>query len=60
MTLIPALLLVGWSAQAATLKEQYRDENKDLICVYQSHFKRIAVNVGFNGHCSFNVPDKGL
>lgn len=31
-TLILALLLVGWSAQAATLKEQYRDENSDLIC----------------------------
>lgn len=59
-TLILALLLVGWSAQAATLKEQYRDENSDLICVYESHFKRVTINAGFNGHCKFNVADKDL
>jgi len=58
--LILALLLVGWSAQAATLKKHYRDENNDLICVYKSHFKRVTINAGFNGHCSFNVPDKDL
>lgn len=53
-------LLVALSVNAATLKEKYRDKNNDLICVYESHFKRVFVNVGFNGHCSFNVPDKEL
>ena len=53
-------VLMGLSVNAATLKEKYWDENNDLICVYESHFKRVHVNVGFNGHCSFNVPDKEL
>lgn len=53
-------LLMGLSVNAATLKEKYRDENNDLICIYESHIKRVQVNVGFNGHCSFNVPDNEL
>lgn len=30
ITILLALLLVGWSVQAATLKEQYRDKNNDF------------------------------
>lgn len=58
--LIGILLLVGLSsvAEAAQLKEKFRDENNDLICVYDSHGHRVYVNVGFNGHCSFNVTDR--
>lgn len=48
------------SANAATLQEQFRDDNNDLICVYDSHGKNVYVNKGFSGHCSFNVPDSKL
>jgi len=60
--LIGVLLLVGLSiiAEAAQLKEKYRDENNDLICVYDSHGHRVYVNRGFSGHCSFSVPDDDL
>jgi len=56
------LLLVGLSnvAEAAQLKEKYRDDNNDLICVYDSHGHRVYVNAGFSGHCSFSVPDEEL
>ncbi|MBS0907199.1 hypothetical protein JK229_18950 [Pantoea dispersa] len=59
LKLILTLLLVGFSvaANAALLKDKYRDKNNDLICVYDSHGHIIAVNVGFNGHCSFSVSD---
>lgn len=43
--------------KAATLKTQFVDSNQDRICVYTSHFRTYSVNVGFNGHCNFNVPD---
>lgn len=60
--LIGVLLLVGLSnlAEAAQLKEKYRDENNDLICVYDSHGHRVHVNAGFSGHCSFSVSDDEL
>jgi len=60
--LIGVLLLVGLSnlAEAAQLKGQYRDENNDLICVYDSHGHRVYVNAGFSGHCSFSVSDGEL
>lgn len=48
------------AANAATLQEQFRDDNNDLICVYDSHGKNVYVNKGFSGHCSFNVPDSQL
>lgn len=57
--LIGLLLLVVLSnvAEAAQLKEKYRDENNDLVCVYDSHGHRVYVNAGFSGHCSFSVSD---
>lgn len=60
--LLAGLLLVGLSnvAEAAQLKEKYRDENNDLICVYESHGHKVVINVGFSGHCSFSVPDSEL
>lgn len=60
--LIGLLLLVGLSnvAEAAQLKEKYRDDNNDLICVYESHGHSVYVNKGFSGHCSFSVPDNEL
>lgn len=56
------LLLVGLSnvAEAAHLKEKFRDDNSDLICVYDSHGHRVYVKAGFTGHCSFSVPDGEL
>lgn len=58
--LIGVLLLVAGNAEAAQLKEKYRDANNDLICVYDSHGHRVYVNRGFSGHCSFSVPDDEL
>lgn len=58
--LLIVLLLVAGSAGAAQLKQKYRDENNDLICVYDSHGHSVYVNVGFSGHCSFSVPDSEL
>lgn len=58
--LFGVLLLVAGHAGAAQLKEQFRDENNDLICVYDSHGHRVYVNRGFSGHCSFSVPDEEL
>lgn len=55
-----ALLFISMGGQAATLREQFRDDNNDLICVYDSHGKNVYVNKGFSGHCSFNVPDSQL
>lgn len=54
------LLLISMGGQAATLREQFYDENNDMICVYDSHGKNVYVNKGFNGHCSYNVPDSKL
>ncbi len=56
------LLLVGLSnvADAAQLKEKFRDDNNDLICVYDSHGHRVYVNAGFSGHCSYSVSDDEL
>lgn len=53
-------LSLSFGASAATLQEQFRDDNNDLICVYDSHGKNVYVNKGFSGHCSFNVPDSQL
>jgi len=58
--LIAILLLVAGNAEAAQLKEKYRDDNNDLICVYESHGHRVVINAGFSGHCSFSVPDSEL
>lgn len=60
--LLAGLLLVGLSnlAEAAQLKGKYRDENNDLICVYDSHGHKVYVNRGFSGHCSFSVSDGEL
>lgn len=60
--LLAGLLLVGLSnvAEAAQLKEKYRDESNDLICVYESHGHKVYVNRGFSGHCSFSVSDENL
>jgi len=60
--LLAGLLLVGLSngAEAAQLKDKYRDDNNDLICVYDSHGHRVYVNAGFSGHCSFSVSDEDL
>lgn len=58
--LIGVLLLVGVNAEAAQLKDKYRDDNNDLICVYESHGHSVVINVGFSGHCSFSVPDSEL
>ena len=60
--LIALLLLVGLSnfSEAAQLKEKFRDDNNDLICVYDSHGHRVYVNAGFSGHCSFSVSDDEL
>ncbi|WP_413729044.1 hypothetical protein [Sodalis sp. RH22] len=60
--LIAILLLVGLSnfSEAAQLKEKFRDDNNDLICVYDSHGHRVYVNAGFSGHCSFSVSDDEL
>ncbi|MEP9147063.1 hypothetical protein ABKT18_03035 [Enterobacter hormaechei] len=44
-------------ADAATLKEQFVDQNQDRICVYTTRFDDYYLNVGFSGHYSFNVPD---
>lgn len=55
-----ALLFISMGGQAATLQEKYRDDNNDLICVYDSHGHDVYVNVGFSGHCSYNVPDSQL
>lgn len=54
------LLFISMGGQAATLQDQFRDDNNDLICVYDSHGKNVYVNKGFSGHCSFNVPDSKL
>ncbi|MEN4974189.1 hypothetical protein ABEH62_09945 [Pantoea eucalypti] len=58
--LIGLLLLVAGSAEAAQLKEKYRDDNNDLICVYESHGHKVVINAGFSGHCSFSVSDDEL
>lgn len=47
-------------AHAAVLKTQFVNSDGDRVCVYEKHFKEVYVNVGFNGHCSFNVPDGDL
>lgn len=60
-TILAVLLLVICNAsQAATLKTQFINEDGDRICVYEKHFHEVYVNVGFSGHCSFNVPDSEL
>lgn len=58
--LLTVLLLVAGNAGAAQLKGKYRDENNDLICVYDSHGHKVYVNRGFSGHCSFSVSDGEL
>lgn len=55
-----AVLSFSLSADAAQLKKQFRNDDGDLICVYESHFKEVYVNVGFSGHCSFSVEDDDL
>ncbi|MBZ0057447.1 MULTISPECIES: hypothetical protein [unclassified Leclercia] len=57
--LLCAGVIVGAAvpAKAATLKEQFIDANQDRICVYSAHSHDYYLNVGFSGHCSFNVPD---
>ncbi len=54
------LLLISMGGQAATLREEFYDDNSDKICVYDSHGKNVYVNKGFSGHCSFSVPDSQL
>ena len=56
------LLLVGLNnvAESAQLKEKFRDDNNNLICVYDSHGHRVYFNAGFSGHCSFSVSDDEL
>lgn len=55
-----AVLSFSLNADAAQLSKQFRDDNGDLICVYQSHFHDVYVNVGFTGICHFSVPDDEL
>lgn len=55
-----SLLIFAVPSQAATLKTQFINEDGDRICVYEKHFHEVYVNVGFSGHCSFNVPDSEL
>lgn len=59
---LAAITMLSFSvnADAATLQDKYRDDNNDLICVYDSHGHDVYVNVGFSGHCSYNVPDSQL
>lgn len=47
-------------AHAATLKTQFINDDGDRVCVYEKHFHEVIVNVGFNGRCSYNVPDDDL
>lgn len=47
-------------AHAATLKTQFFNSRNERVCVYVSHFKEVYVNVGFNGRCSFNIPDSEI
>lgn len=50
-------LMASAASGAATLKTEFIDANQDRICVYTAHFHDYYLNVGFSGHCSFNVPD---
>ena len=54
------VMLSTGNASAATLKTQFYNEYGDRICVYEKHFKEHYINAGFNGHCSFNIPDSEL
>lgn len=56
------LLLVGLNnvAEYAQLKENFRDNSNNLICLYDSHGHSVYVNAGFSGHCSFSVSDDEL
>lgn len=51
------VLSLSLNADAAQLSKQFRDDNGDLICVYQSHFHDVYVNVGFTGTCHFTIED---
>ncbi|EPF0042792.1 hypothetical protein ACSN7J_000274 [Enterobacter hormaechei] len=55
--LLVLVALITADADAATLKEQFVDQNQDRICVYTTRFDDYYLNVGFSGHYSFNVPD---
>lgn len=57
LMLVLLALMSSAAVGAATLKEQFVDQNQDRICVYTAHFHDFYLNVGFSGHCSFNVPD---
>lgn len=64
-TVIGALCIIAAvafasQADAAMLKTQFTNEDGDRICVYESHFHEVYVNVGFSGFCSFNVSDDDL
>jgi len=60
--LLAGLLMMGLcnAVEAAQLKHKCRDDNNDLICVYDSHGHRVYANAGFSGHCSFSVADDEL
>lgn len=57
LLVLVALITSAADADAATLKEQFVDQNQDRICVYTTRFDDYYLNVGFSGHYSFNVPD---
>lgn len=57
LLVLVALITADADADAATLKEQFVDQNQDRICVYTTRFDDYYLNVGFSGHYSFNVPD---
>lgn len=54
------LSMFAGAANAATLDGVLVGKNGEVVCVYNSHFHKVYVNKGWNGHCPFNVPDKDL
>lgn len=61
VTVITLMLVAVFSAgvaNAGILKSEYVNEDGDTVCVYDSHFKKVYVNVGKTGICDLTIEDE--
>lgn len=50
-------LAYACNANAGTLDSEFTNDDGDTICVYDSHFHKVYVNVGTTGICHLTNED---